>query len=214
MGAVLLRWYLFTLDSAYRDTISYEEKLEGLSEEEDDLLTQKNDEKRRQVEINMHKNSKVLTNQQCKRLNLEQLEEMDRFGYEMPRQFKERVMDYRETYSTPNSTSDSIHEIIEKKMAKQNHYASRNDDSDQNTKRSFLESLGQVKSHKNEWNSRKVGPVIENFSINNDGIKNQVVSSNSPAKNSENTDNYNADIPVKIPRMKAGLYNLHKDTNE
>ena len=213
MGAVLLRWYLFTLDSAYRDTISYEEKLEGLSEEEDDLLTQKNDEKRRQVEINMHKNSKVLTHQQCKRLNLEQLEEMDRFGYEMPQQFKERVMDYREAYSIPNSTSDSIHEIIEKKMAKQNLYASRRDDNQQNTNQSFLESLSQVKSHRNEWNSRKVDPSID-FSIHNNGIKNKVASSNSPATNLENNDNYNADISVKIPRMKAGLYNLHKDTNE
>ena len=99
MGSVLLIWYVVTVEATLQDKISNKVKFEDLNDEEDNKGTSKNNEKRRQSEIKIHQNSKILTDQQCERLTLQQLDELDHNKYEMSETYKEMVMDYRDNHS-------------------------------------------------------------------------------------------------------------------
>jgi hypothetical protein len=61
------------------------------------------------VEKVMEENSrKVLSHEDCRRLSLEELENADFQGYEMPTKYKRRVWEYRDTYGiqTPEQAAE------------------------------------------------------------------------------------------------------------
>lgn len=203
MLALALRWTMFIYDTSEtrRKTFSEAEELDPNDAEEEGVYIEVPKDQTRPLSI-----------RDCQGLRIEELDELDRRGYILPSSVKEEVMDYRETrkvYKKPNrSTFWNYNNMYnEKKMEPE----------------VPQEREAQVQEQVQPTPAPKPAKKKPQKSLKEiaDDVKKDVMQNTKEPSQQFKVENFvsekkeekaTAPTEVRIPRMRANLYNMEKNS--
>lgn len=202
----MFRWMLFVFDSSNfrQKAYSEEEKLDPLNAEEEGVY----------VDVKVPKDqTKPLSIKDCQGLSIEQLEELDRRGYLLPASVKEEIMDFREShrvYKKPRG--NNYWNFNQKYNAPANTSHEDNQDSSMNFEEKDIyqdiDAAPKVQKKRKTW--KEAGDEVKKDILESRQSHNQ--RHPKPDINFPETEEKSKGASeVKIPRMKANLYNLERN---
>ena len=221
VGVVILRWVLFSYDVRQYQKMPYSE--------EEMLDPRKAESEGMHVDFKLPKNKgKPLSVRECQGMTTEQLDELDAMGYTLPDSVKEQVMDYREVYKVYRKPYKTANYWNYNQMY--NEEDNPNEEQPQEAPKTAKKkkTLKEVADEVKRDIVSNTNPSIEDDNVNlegkpkvkkrrnifredNDHAKTEKIKEGPDFKVEEHDDTKGA-AEIKIPRMRANLYNLEKTT--
>jgi len=194
--AIWMRWVMF-----YNDLTSYKQNV--IKSEKEELNP---DDAEEGVHIDFttipRPKDRKISYHDCHQLDIEQLDQLDKMGYILPSEFKEKVMEYRETFALYNTQKRQ--EVFKDTSEKANVKIKPSENSEKI-------ASGSSKNTNNNTNQKSLSKPVKKEDAGNDISKRPMPTEEKTEAVKTAQESKDQNYTARIPRMYANLYTLEKN---